>query len=739
MNKRILKVLKGKNANKNDNISMFVISVILFVILFQLIFSLIIVQRNLYKIFFYYANGSCNQAIYNVDGYVSELKDILIRLSLDNDIKHTWYEETLSAERNKKIRQVMDMYFYSDLLIEKIYIYNNDGNVMYEYSATANTKKIIYNSSDEEKEYLYNIVSKKEDFGNNFNIYMNVNRSNYMYSFYAVYYPYIGSNNAIILKCNSSAFREKIDSFNLNDSGVFIIDERGEVMYTNYTSNNEILNRKELFEKFLSGKRDWIFDRKSGNNLFLLKVYSQTMKKWCVFVIDGNRLYIKDTLSEIYYYLIFLFITSFFTICIIMIMRKKISSFILYLNTENAKKYEQYVINTRDRNNFSKALIGNSDVDIEKEMKNIGLNIKSDEMIIMLISICNYKNIIKKYKNEKEFEGLKNLIIMSVNEILGVFFRIEGFSLSKNKILYIVEKNKEKSDFETEFSAALDTVHKVIYDTLAVEFNAIIDTIDSYLAIPMSFSRVEEMTKYEWVYGKGCTIDYSKIVSGWDCISKTELKNMIDTAEEYICSTRYTEAEEIYKEFKQKVRSIRIEDIKSQFSILENMLYKSIVRCHNVFGFNYHIDILDEIEKMNSAKSYDELCISCDNFFDRVIQPMKNEQSKSDANERMCDMVVDIIENEYSEPALCLEYVAQKLNRSPNYLNKVFLSVKNETIPKFIISYRIIKACEYLKETELPVNSVAVRVGIMNNSYFGSLFKKQMGVTPKQYRERNRK
>ena len=47
---------------------------------------------------------------------------------------------------------------------------------------------------------------------------------------------------------------------------------------------------------------------------------------------------------------------------------------------------------------------------------------------------------------------------------------------------------------------------------------------------------------------------------------------------------------------------------------------------------------------------------------------------------------------------------------------------------------RIIRACEYLRSSNLSIGQVAERCGFTDQNYFAKVFKKILGKTPSQYR-----
>ena len=54
----------------------------------------------------------------------------------------------------------------------------------------------------------------------------------------------------------------------------------------------------------------------------------------------------------------------------------------------------------------------------------------------------------------------------------------------------------------------------------------------------------------------------------------------------------------------------------------------------------------------------------------------------------------------------------------------------------YVANKRIAQACSLLSETEMSVQEVAAATGYLNDITFRRLFKKQIGVTPSEYRQR---
>lgn len=102
----------------------------------------------------------------------------------------------------------------------------------------------------------------------------------------------------------------------------------------------------------------------------------------------------------------------------------------------------------------------------------------------------------------------------------------------------------------------------------------------------------------------------------------------------------------------------------------------------------------------------------------------------------MVQKAIDYITLNYSEK-ISLKEIAQELYLSPNYLSELFKRYTNQNISEYIMQLRLEKATKYLLRPEYKVGDVAGLVGFSDSRYFSSMFKRQYGMTPNEYRNKN--
>jgi two-component system response regulator YesN len=73
-------------------------------------------------------------------------------------------------------------------------------------------------------------------------------------------------------------------------------------------------------------------------------------------------------------------------------------------------------------------------------------------------------------------------------------------------------------------------------------------------------------------------------------------------------------------------------------------------------------------------------------------------------------------------------------NVSPSYFSSIFSQEKGITFIEFLTNVRIEKAKELLRSTTLRSSEISQAVGYKDSHYFSYLFKKETGLTPREYR-----
>ena len=109
-----------------------------------------------------------------------------------------------------------------------------------------------------------------------------------------------------------------------------------------------------------------------------------------------------------------------------------------------------------------------------------------------------------------------------------------------------------------------------------------------------------------------------------------------------------------------------------------------------------------------------------------VDQDKKESAVISDAKLFMLDHFYD--------PNLMLQDVAKEVSMSNSRFSTVFSQQSGQTFTEYLMYLRINKAKELLRTTDEKASQIASEVGYNDSHYFSYIFKKNVGITPTDYR-----
>ena len=95
----------------------------------------------------------------------------------------------------------------------------------------------------------------------------------------------------------------------------------------------------------------------------------------------------------------------------------------------------------------------------------------------------------------------------------------------------------------------------------------------------------------------------------------------------------------------------------------------------------------------------------------------------------------ELIKVSYSEKIM-VEDLAKKVGLSVRQFERKFRKTFGTSPRKYLLKFRILKACELLVETKLSVTEVALSVGFFDHSALTKHFSTAMGTPPGAYRKR---
>ncbi len=96
--------------------------------------------------------------------------------------------------------------------------------------------------------------------------------------------------------------------------------------------------------------------------------------------------------------------------------------------------------------------------------------------------------------------------------------------------------------------------------------------------------------------------------------------------------------------------------------------------------------------------------------------------------------IKEYVSKNYSREDLSVKEISGYVHLSSAYVCTLFKNETGTTLNQYITLYRMDKAKEFLSDPDYTISEISMKVGYSDGNYFGKSFKKNVGMTPGEYR-----
>mgnify|MGYP003312618570 CR=1 FL=1 len=120
----------------------------------------------------------------------------------------------------------------------------------------------------------------------------------------------------------------------------------------------------------------------------------------------------------------------------------------------------------------------------------------------------------------------------------------------------------------------------------------------------------------------------------------------------------------------------------------------------------------------------------------RNFERERSFDSRSMTKFRHFQNVLSYITEHYNEN-ISLGSIAQTINYHPSYVSTLFVTYTGINFKSYIDNFRIGKAVELLRSTDMTISAIATQCGFDNIRTFNNAFRRVTGTTPSIVRSEN--
>lgn len=366
----------------------------------------------------------------------------------------------------------------------------------------------------------------------------------------------------------------------------------------------------------------------------------------------------------------------------------------------------------------------------EKKLQHMSQNVKVEE--VRQEFILKYRNVmtVSFYSEAEDIGERIEVIVQNQMEQQGSCFAYFLRNCSRSTC-YVFLINTDENGQETGSRCA-----QAVMDTL--------NDPEMYASVSEVFERKnfkEAVTQSLYLLKRKMYCDRRKVIchSSWESRSNTDKRKDVRTGLEQLYSLmRKAEFDRVEEELLEILELLLQE--KNPIRMLEEGIDEILVLlCHlpreasNDIDFNILFHDFRNKDYLLVFHTAEELKINLRNLIGRLFNIVRQKDS--------ADVIVRVreyIENNYGDSLNATE-LAQKYGLSVSYLSTLFKERTGINLTAYMEGVRMEKAKELLKNREWTVTEVALHTGYSNSNYFSKVFKKYTGITPREFREAEKK
>ena len=221
-------------------------------------------------------------------------------------------------------------------------------------------------------------------------------------------------------------------------------------------------------------------------------------------------------------------------------------------------------------------------------------------------------------------------------------------------------------------------------------------------------------------------------------LEKTVKKHFVDELEIF-ASSNGRKASQICDEVKPDIALLDIEMPGMNGIELAKYIKEKYVECIIIFitaydRFDYaieaiHIKAFDYLLKPWKEERLFEL-------INTAIENVRSMQKTDSIVHSQKDVIKDYIDRNYKKD-ISAKDVAGILGYSDVYFSKVFKQLFDDNFINYLTKIRIDRAKLLLKDVSFNIKEVGKSVGYADSNYFTKVFKRSIGISPSEYRNRH--
>lgn len=256
---------------------------------------------------------------------------------------------------------------------------------------------------------------------------------------------------------------------------------------------------------------------------------------------------------------------------------------------------------------------------------------------------------------------------------------------------------------------------------------------EGWASLPGQYITLKSGLSQRVFEGYGCTIELKQLkslnTSGYDYPAHKEKQ---------MCQLLMTKQPQVAlqscREIVLGVRSFGGNMLQVTLLRITSAIMEITEKLNSESGIHITYDFDGYIANLGTMETLQEITDGYARMFYSIVDQMNSRKALD--HKVIVDRIMDGICTRYADSALTIESFEPMFGLSGIHLARLFRRFTGQSFADCLRELRLEKAKALITVTNVPVQQVAEQVGIANVNYIYTLFKKEYGITPAEFRQR---
>jgi len=350
--------------------------------------------------------------------------------------------------------------------------------------------------------------------------------------------------------------------------------------------------------------------------------------------------------------------------------------------------------------------------------------------LVCIVKVDDYESFKEKFGSRDQalyLYGIENISL----ECLADVFPCDVVEM-KNEYIAFILNVEPGADYEDALVERWKKAQQFVKTYYHISFSVCIsDPIESYAGLSDRHYETLNNSLYRLIYGNSCILTSEMVRSNADNPQIGYSAALEKKLVEALKSGSLPIAEETLARIFREIANLNYNNALLSVMSLVNTLQTTVEDINRAKLEPIRVNFNLIAKRLFALETLTELHDSLVKLIRETI--VKMETVENEKQSILVETIKELIEANYSDPGLCLQFVADKLNLSPKSVSKWFNAKMQMSVADYINDVRLNKAIEWLEHSGLSMKEILGKIGVENESYFYKLFKKKYGATPKEY------